>query len=83
MGQSETMEASKAPGLDGIDSAIAKPLANVLVKPRSQLFSASLDERPLLMDWLTSTVLPVHKVWDRNNCGGCGLVSHISIMMKT
>lgn len=36
-----------------------RPLAEILVKPGTQLFDASLDEELLAADWLTSTVVPV------------------------
>lgn len=43
--------ASKAAGPDEIHPALLKPPTEVLVKPRTQLFSASLDEGRLPLYW--------------------------------
>lgn len=61
MRQPEKMDSSKAAGHDGIHSAILKQMAGNMVKTHTQLLNASLDEGPLPVDWLTSTVKPAQK----------------------
>lgn len=75
-------DTSKAVGPDGIHLAIAKQLPEALVKPRTQLFSASQEEGRLLVNWLASTVTPAHKCSDRDNCGGYRPVRVISIVLE-
>lgn len=55
------MDASKAVAPDGIHPAIAEPLAGVLVKTCTQLFTVLLDEGRLPHDRLSLTVVPAHK----------------------
>lgn len=76
------MDASKVAGYDGTHPAIVKPQAEYLVKPCTQLFNASLDKGRYPADWLTSTVKPMHKVGDRDNCNIYRPVILTSTMMK-
>lgn len=62
----KTPDASKAAEPDEIHQVVARQLAEVLVRRFSQLFIASLNERRILSDWLTSTVIVIHDDEDRD-----------------
>lgn len=53
------------------------------VKTFTQLFHASLDEELVSADWLTSTVIPMQKDKDGDNCGNYRPESLKSITRKT
>lgn len=53
------------------------------MKTCTQLFKRSLEERRLLEDWLTPTVIREYKGGDRDSCDSCRPVSLTSIVQKT
>lgn len=82
VGQPENVEAEVA-APDRIHPAIAKSLAGAPVKRFTECLIASLDERRLTAEWLTSTDVGVLKGGNRDNCGSNRLEIRTSILLKT
>lgn len=55
------MDGPKAAGPEGLRPTIVKPPVEILAKPLTGLFNASVDGGPLLVGWLMSTIISVHK----------------------
>lgn len=73
----ECVGSLNAAGPEGIHLAILR-----LVKPCTQLYNALLDEGRLPADWLTSTIIPIHKGGDRSNCSSYRPVSPTAVVLK-
>lgn len=82
-GSLKSVDSSKAVEPDGIHRTIVKPLLEVLRKPRTQLFKASLAEQRFSADWLTSIVTPEHNTGGRDICDSYRSASLTSFVLKT
>lgn len=69
------IDGSKSAWPDGLHSKTGKPPAKNLMKTFIERFRAQLQERRLPANWLTSTVVAVREVRDRDNDASFRLVS--------
>ena len=77
------LQASKAPGPDGIHPAIIKPIADIIAGPICRLYQMSLDQGRLPSDWKTAAVVALHKGGAKTDFKNYRPVSLTSVVCKT
>jgi hypothetical protein len=78
----QSIDASKAPGLDGVTGVVLKRCAASLSVPITRLFQLSYTSGSVPSEWKTSKVIPVHKKNSKADPGNYRPVALLSIISK-
>ena len=79
------MNASKAPGPDGIPSVVLRMCAAQLASPLLSLFRKTIEEGEIPQDWKNAKVVPIHKKGSKTKPGNyrpVSLTCHVCKVME-
>ena len=77
-----TLDVNKAPGIDGITSAVLKYCASPLLIPLCHLFTCSISSGRIPLQWCTHCIIPIHKSGDRTHMKNYQPISFLCIVTK-
>ena len=60
-----TLDITKAPGIDGISTAVLRHCASSLLMPVCHLFKSSISTGRIPSQWCTHCIIPIHKCGDK------------------
>ena len=80
------MKENKSPGIDGISPKIQKETVEQISMPFAHVFSMSLQEGIVLLEWIEANIIPLFKKGSRNksvNYRPVNLTSAICKLLET